>query len=66
MGDEIGIFTIPGKGSVDYVNVFKELAGYSGWVVLEAEQDPKKANPLENATQGIANLKRFLAEAGLK
>ncbi len=66
MGDEIGIFTIPGRGSVDYVNVFKELAGYSGWVVLEAEQDPKKADPLENAIHGVANLKRFLTEAGLK
>lgn len=65
MGSEIGIFTIPGEGSVDYVGVFKELKGYSGWVVLEAEQDPEKANPLENATKGVANLKRFLAEAGL-
>ena len=55
-----------GKGSVDYVNVFKELSGYTGWVVLEAEQDPKKASPLENAIEGVANLKRFLAEAGLK
>ena len=64
-GDEIGIFTIPGEGSVDYVGVFKALAGYSGWVVLEAEQDPKKANPLAYATRGVANLKRFLAEAGL-
>jgi hypothetical protein len=27
------------------VSVFDELKGYSGWVVLEAEQDPKKAPP---------------------
>ena len=40
--------------------------GYSGWVVIEAEQDPKKANPLTYAKMGYANLTRFLKEAGLR
>ena len=65
MGDEIGVYTVPGDGAVDYVSVFKALPGYSGWVVLEAEQDPRKAHPLTYAKKGVTNLKRFLKEAGL-
>ena len=64
-GDELGTYTVPGDGAVDYVAVFRELNGYSGWVIVEAEQDPKKANPLAYAKKGVANLKRFLAEGGL-
>ncbi|HOV94905.1 MAG TPA: myo-inosose-2 dehydratase [Spirochaetales bacterium] len=46
-----GAFTVPGDGSIDFVPVFDELkkANYSGWWVVEAEQDPAKANPLEYA-----------------
>ena len=46
-----GAFTVPGDGSIDFVPVFNELkkANYSGWWVVEAEQDPAKANPLEYA-----------------
>jgi inosose dehydratase len=46
-----GVFTVPGDGSIDFVPVFKALkkAKYSGWWVVEAEQDPAKANPLEYA-----------------
>ncbi|WP_112662202.1 myo-inosose-2 dehydratase [Microvirga flavescens] len=61
-----GVYTVPGDGMVDFVSVFKELPNYSGWVVIEAEQDPKKANPLKYATIGYANLTRFLKEAGLR
>lgn len=65
-GKALGTYTVPGDGAVDYVNVFKEMAGYSGWVVVEAEQDPKKANPLKYAKLGVDNLKRFLKEGGLQ
>lgn len=61
-----GVYTTPGDGSVDFVRVFRELPGYSGWVVIEAEQDPAKANPLTYAKLGYANLDRFLTEAGLR
>lgn len=61
-----GVYTVPGDGRVDYVSVFKELPDYSGWVVIEAEQDPEKANPKQYVTLGYANLVRFLDEAGLK
>ena len=65
-GRELGIYTVPGDGMVDYPAVFRALAGYSGWVVIEAEQDPEKANPLHYAKLGVANLKRVLADAGLR
>jgi inosose dehydratase len=60
-----GIYTVPGDGTIDFVSIFRNLPGYSGWVVLEAEQDPEKANPFEYATRGLANLKTYLREGGL-
>lgn len=46
-----GTFTVPGDGGLDFTPVFETLknAGYTGWWVVEAEQDPAKANPLEYA-----------------
>lgn len=46
-----GVFTVPGDGSIDYKPVFEILskAGYKGWFVVEAEQDPAVANPFEYA-----------------
>ena len=60
-----GCFTVPGDGMVDFPAVLNELRGYSGWLVVEAEQDPEKANPLEYATLGCANLKRYATDARL-
>jgi inosose dehydratase len=60
-----GVFTVPGDGCIDYAPVFRELAGYSGWVVVEAEQDPAKAHPLTYAQMGYRNLHANLADAGL-
>ena len=49
-----GAFTVPGDGDVDFDPIFKLLseAGYEGWLLVEAEQDPAKANPLEYAIKG--------------
>lgn len=46
-----GVFTVPGDGVIDFKPVFEglEKSGYRGWFVVEAEQDPAKANPLEYA-----------------
>jgi inosose dehydratase len=60
-----GIYTVPGDGTIDFVSIFRALPGYAGWVVLEAEQDPAKANPLQYATLGYANLRTYLSEGGL-
>jgi inosose dehydratase len=53
-----GVFTVPGDGSVDYAAVLKPIAaaGYAGWLVVEAEQDPAKAHPLTYARMGHDNL----------
>jgi inosose dehydratase len=60
-----GVYTVPGDGKVDYVAIFREMAGYDGWIVIEAEQDPLKAPPATYVAMGHRNLRRFMAEAGL-
>ncbi len=59
-----GVFTVPGDGDgdVDFAGVFSALGDYSGWVVVEAEQDPARANPLTYARLGYGTVKRILAE----
>ena len=61
-----GIFTVPGDGAIDYPTLLAILAdkGYSGWLVVEAEQDPAKAHPLTYATMGYRNLKTLAQDAG--
>ncbi|WP_173917532.1 myo-inosose-2 dehydratase [Halobacillus sp. Marseille-Q1614] len=46
-----GVFTVPGNGGFDFSPVFQKLSEseYQGWMLVEAEQDPSKANPLEYA-----------------
>ncbi len=49
-----GAFTVPGDGFIDYkpLLTFLRKSNYNGWLVVEAEQDPAKANPLEYAKIG--------------
>ena len=63
-----GVFTVPGEGDVDYLAIFKVLkeSKYSGWLVVEAEQDPSVAHPLSYANLGYKNLKNLCAEANLE
>ena len=64
-----GAFTVPGdqEGGIDFGPLLKLLAGagYDGWIVIEAEQDPTVRNPLLYQTLGLATLKRLSREAGL-
>ncbi len=55
-GVRMGAFTIPGDGCIDFDPVFEvlEKAGYEGYMVVEAEQDPAKANPFEYALKARA------------
>ena len=56
---EAGIFTVPGDGILAFEPVFDLLAGagYEGWLIVEAEQDPAKANPLTYAKMARAYLR---------
>jgi inosose dehydratase len=63
-GAGLGIYTVPGDGMVDYPAVFHALSGYNGWVVVEAEQDPEKANPLVYAKKGMQHLQGCLKDSG--
>jgi inosose dehydratase len=55
-----GAFTVPGDGVIDFVPIFRTLAetGYEGWLIVEAEQDPHKANPLEYAKKARIYLRQ--------
>ena len=59
---EAGVFTVPGDGAIDFVPILQALAdaGYQGWLVVEAEQHPAKANPLEYALKARAYLREVL------
>ena len=64
-GADLGVYTVPGDGMIDFVAVFRALQGYSGWAVLEAEQDPRKAPAFPYAKKGVAHLRAALRESGL-
>lgn len=59
-----GVFTVPGDGMVNYRRVLEPVArsGYSGWLVVEAEQDPAVAIPHVYAKLGYDNLAPLAAE----
>jgi len=63
-----GAFTVPGDGCIDYKPFLKVLKdkNYSGWLVVEAEQDPSKANPFEYAKIGYNYLNKTAKECGFK
>ena len=63
-----GAFTVPGDGCIDYkpfLTVLKNM-NYEGWLVVEAEQDPAKANPFEYAKIGYNYLNKTAKECGFE
>ncbi|EIE49284.1 inosose dehydratase [Salipiger aestuarii] len=54
-----GVFTVPGDGVIDFAPIFQALADadYAGWLMVEAEQDPAKANPLQYARMARAYIR---------
>ena len=64
-----GVFTVPGdsEGGVAFEPMLKIAAAhdYSGWLVIEAEQDPAIRSPLEYQTLGLRALKKMARDAGL-
>jgi len=61
-----GAFTVPGDGYIDYIPFLKTLKekNYNGWLVVEAEQDPAKANPFEYAKIGFNYLNQKAKDCG--
>ncbi len=61
-----GVFTVPGDGCIAFAPLLRCLheAGYLGWLVVEAEQDPRKAHPLTYARLGYGNLRAMAQAAG--
>tara|TARA_X000000950_G_C13738542_1_gene587454 strand:- start:109 stop:1008 length:900 start_codon:yes stop_codon:yes gene_type:complete len=61
-----GAFTVPGDGCIDYEPFLKVLKSnnYEGWLVVEAEQDPSKANPFEYAKIGYNYLSKTAKDCG--
>lgn len=59
-GVRLGTFTVPGDGAIDFEPIFAEIkkCTYSGYMVVEAEQDPAKANPLEYAIKARRYIKQ--------
>lgn len=64
-----GVFTVPGdpEGAVDFPACLQLLAraGYDGWLVIEAEQDPEARDPVRYQSLGLATLRSMAAAAGL-
>ncbi len=62
-----GMFTAPGDGDLDFGGVMRALKeiDYSGWIIVEAEQDPALADPRQYCKLGLSTLQRAAAAAGL-
>lgn len=62
-----GVYTVPGDGMVDFEAALRPVAdaGYAGWIICEAEQDPAKAHPLTYARKGYAHLRATAEKLGL-
>lgn len=63
-----GVFTVPGDGSLDFAAALCPIAdaGYAGWLIVEAEQDPAQAPPLAYARKGFATLRAVAEKAGFR
>ncbi|MGL5722365.1 MAG: myo-inosose-2 dehydratase [Brevinema sp.] len=55
-----GVFTVPGDGCLNFDELFAIIAqaDYEGYILVEAEQDPAKANPFEYAVMA----RKFIRE----
>ena len=63
-----GVYTVPGDGDFNFSELFKMVGetNFSGWVVVEAEQDPAKAHPLTYVTMGYKNIKSYCEKFGIQ
>ncbi|GGB33563.1 myo-inosose-2 dehydratase [Roseibium aquae] len=68
-GVRAGVFTVPGddEGGVDFEPLLLALkeAGYQGWIVIEAEQDPEVRDPVTYQSLGLKTLRSIAEKVGL-
>ena len=57
-----GAFTVPGDGDYDFSILLNNLIKdkYKGWIIVEAEQDPKKYSPYKLSLKGYLYLKKII------
>lgn len=62
-----GVFTVPGDGCLNFDTFIAAAAAinYEGWMVVEAEQDPAKAEPKQYSKQGGMHIRQCCARAGI-
>ncbi|WDI34690.1 myo-inosose-2 dehydratase (plasmid) [Entomospira nematocerorum] len=63
-----GVFTVPGDGMTDFYPIWQEIkqSDYEGWIVVEAEQDPAKANPFEYAVMAYKYIQEMMHAPHIK
>ncbi|SJZ56004.1 myo-inosose-2 dehydratase [Garciella nitratireducens] len=56
-----GTFTVPGDGMIDFKPIMEAIlkSEYEGWIIVEAEQDPAKANPYKYALKARKYIKEI-------
>ncbi|MCY3997330.1 MAG: myo-inosose-2 dehydratase [Rhodobacter sp.] len=62
-----GVFTLPGDGDLDFTPLFRKIAddGFDGWIVVEAEQDPRLASPGPLSQRSFRHVATLLSRCGL-
>ena len=64
-----GVFTVPGdpEGAINFEPVLRvaRRADYTGWLVIEAEQDPAIRTPFDYQSLGLRTLRQAARTAGL-
>lgn len=62
-----GAFTVPGDGCIDFQAVTDKLRAmdYAGWIVVEAEQDPRLAPPYDYSKMGFEHIVAICKASGL-
>jgi inosose dehydratase len=58
-----GVFTTPGDGAIDFGPIIRTLkaARYPDWLVIEAEQDPEKADPHQYSARAYRYIQELMA-----
>ncbi|PSL18634.1 myo-inosose-2 dehydratase [Shimia abyssi] len=68
-GVAAGVYSVPGdpEGCIDFQAITDRLAAmnYQGWIVVEAEQNPAKADPFDYSKLGYDHILNICGKSGL-